>query len=509
MAKLSLFACFCIWLITSIAIAAPKEVILFPSGGMVSEQLNFSGGTSRVSFLLPDAALPETLRLELINAPDQQRITAIESTSILPQVEPFSELQENIKQLKRQIALLENQISARRITLTYWQQQSSATASANQTANLTDIQRMAALVRGEGETLLTEISELTWRQDERKAELAEAERQLQQKNNQQRRSWQINVQLAQPLSAPLEAIARYRIRNVGWTSSYVLNARPANKQVEWLWIAQINQHSGSDWDNVHIKLATAEPVFTLTPPTLPGWNIREGSIMPVAKTLARSEVMLASPASDMATAEPSREEGLLFDIYDLGRQIIASGTPAQVQIRSGNWIADFAYLARPLQSTQAFLEARLKTEQDFTPLPTGSASFQVDGIHVGQRSFSLYQKDDVSLSFGSDPGIEVKVKSAHVAGERGLLNRERTYDWNWILTLTNNKPLDIELRVEDKIPHVGHKDISIREAFQPPLPERENDLVFWTLPLKTGQQTTLQYGYKISYPKEMNVILGR
>lgn len=508
MTKLFLPLLLCIWL-SSTAFAAPKEVVLFPAGGMVTEQLTFAAGTNRASFLLPEVALPETLRLELVNATDRQRITTIESMSVLPQVEPFSELQETIKQLKRQITTMGDQISARRITLAYWQQQSPATASTRQAVNLNDIQHMADLVRGEGESLLTEISELTWQQNERKAELAEAERQLQQKTSQQRRNWQITVQLAQPLTAPTEVTAQYRIRNAGWSSTYILNARPANKQVEWVWTAQINQRSGSDWNDVHIKLATAEPVFTLTPPTLPGWDIRAGAIMPMAKTLARSEVMLAAPAGDSVGAEPLREQGQLFDIYDLGRQTIASGTPAQIQIRSGNWDADFAYLTRPLQSTQAFLEARLRTEQEFTPLPTGSASIQVDGVHVGQRSFSLYQSEDIALSFGSDPGIDIAVSSAHVAGKRGLLNREKTYEWNWTLTLSNNKHLDIVLRVEDVPPHAGHKDIDIREAFQPPLPERGDDAIFWALALKAGQQQTLKYGYKISYPKEMNVILGR
>ncbi len=509
MTKLFLPVFLCIWLSSSTALAAPKEVILFPTGGMVTEQLTFSSGTHRASFLLPEAAMPETLRLELVNATDQQRITTIESTSVLPQVEPFTELQETIKQLKRLIATIGDQISARRITLEYWQQQFPAIASTRQSVNLSDIQHLADLVRGEGESLLTEISELTWQQDERKADLAEAERQLQQKTSQQQRNWQITVQLAQPLTAPTEVTAQYRIRHAGWASTYILNARPANKQVEWVWAAQINQRSGNDWNDVHIKLATAEPVFTLTPPTLPGWDIRTETIMPMAKTLARSEVMLAAPAYDSSGVEPLREQGQLFDIYDLGRHTIASGTPAQIPIRSGNWDADFAYLTRPLQSSQAFLEARLQTEQKFTPLPTGSASIQVDGVHVGQRSFSLYQTEDVALSFGSDPGIIIEVSNAHVGGKRGLLNREKTYDWNWTLTIANHKQLDIDLRVEDKVPHAGHKDISIREAFQPPLPEREDDIIFWTVPLKAGEQQTIKYGYNISYPEEMNVILGR
>jgi len=193
----------CILLISHFAVAAPKEVVLFPAGAMVTEELRFSAETQRIRFMLPEVALPETLRLELVDAPDQQRISAIEATSILPQVEPFSELQDIIKELKHRIAAREDQVAARRIALAYWQQQTPAPA----TTTPIDIQQMATLIRSEGESLLTEISELTWQQDELKSQLTEAERQLQQKSNQQRRTWQITAQLSHPLNTPLEVIA--------------------------------------------------------------------------------------------------------------------------------------------------------------------------------------------------------------------------------------------------------------------------------------------------------------
>ncbi len=504
MIRLALLSVLCLWLLATTAVATPNEVTLFPTGGVATEQFSIAPGSKSTTLLLPEVVVPESLRLELINAADHQRVTAIEYQSIIAEKEPFADLRQTIDGLKRQINALEDQITARRITLDYWQKPAPTTS-----ATPAEMQQAGTLIRREGEALLNEISQLSWEQNDLKSRLKEAERQLEQKTGRQQRYWQVDVQLLHPVTTALDISARYRLRNVGWTSSYVLDARPADGVIEWIWTARINQRSGSDWEEVDLKLATAEPVFTLAPPQLPDWKIREGSLGPTPRTMTRSDMMAAAPARQSATPEPPRQQGQLFDIYDLGPQRVASGIPARIQVRTGNWNADFAYLARPLQSTQAFLEARLNTDQEFIPLPTGTASIQVDGVHVGQRNFSLYQKEDIALSFGSDPGILIEVDSDHVAGERGLLNREKTYDWNWAISFSNHKHLDIELRVEDTLPHAGHEDIIIREAFEPPLPKREDNLLFWTLPLKAGEQQILKYGYSISYPKDMDIMSER
>jgi hypothetical protein len=54
-----------------------------------------------------------------------------------------------------------------------------------------------------------------------------------------------------------------------------LNALPTQKRVEWTWTARISQQTGIDWNGVKLKIATADPVFTLTPPNLGSWDIRD------------------------------------------------------------------------------------------------------------------------------------------------------------------------------------------------------------------------------------------
>jgi len=113
------------------------------------------------------------------------------------------------------------------------------------------------------------------------------------------------------------------------------------------------------------------------------------------------------------------------------------------------------------------------------------------------------------MSFGSDPGITVDVKTAHVAGEKGILAKKRIYNWKWNINVANHKNFAIDLRVEDSYPHAGHEKIVLKELFSPPLPTQQNDQLIWNLTLPPQGKQQLQYGYQVTYPEDMPVSLGR
>ncbi len=113
------------------------------------------------------------------------------------------------------------------------------------------------------------------------------------------------------------------------------------------------------------------------------------------------------------------------------------------------------------------------------------------------------------MSFGSDPGIVVDVKTDHVAGEKGLLARKNTYNWNWTINLTNHKNFAVDLKVEDSYPHSGHKKIILIESFTPPQPTREADQLIWNLTIPPQGKQQINYGYQVTYPEDMPVSLGR
>ncbi len=511
MKYLSLYSLLIFVLLASPAFAKPTAVTLYPNGATISEQTTIAAGAEVVTLKLPNVAIPKSLKLALVKA-SGQKISGVEYASVLPDSSNFKKLKDRIAQLEQQIGVIDDQLESRALTLDYWKTQQDFPLK-----TLADAREMGKIIREESMTLLQDSSQFQRQKIKLEKQLKEAKKQLQQRTGNNQRNWKVQVRLAQPAVSKLQLAYSYRIRQAGWRSDYTLNALPEKKQVEWSWSAKIIQQSGIDWTGVHLKIATTEPVFTLIPPKIRPWEIREEQIVAMPRNMKIKSMAMAVPqkmAMDGAPvmadeAMPARTEGQLFDLYDLGQVDITSGKESQIKIRQGIWDAEFTYLSRPLLSEQVFLQANLDLTKDFLPLPTGMASVQIDGVHVGQRNFSLYEKKNVTMSFGSDPGLLVDVKTDRVAGEKGLLSRKNTYSWNWIINFTNNKKIAVDLKVEDSSPHVGHKKITLKESFSAPQPHKEKGKLVWNLTLPPQGEQQIKYGYSVEYPEDMPVSLGR
>ncbi|NOQ41928.1 MAG: mucoidy inhibitor MuiA family protein, partial [Desulfuromusa sp.] len=479
--------------------AQPTEVILYPSGATVSEQATILQGTDSATLLLPHVAIPESLKLALQKVPEQ-KITGIEYESVLPEDSDFQELKDLISRLEQEINAIGDQIQSRTLALNYWKNQQDLPVK-----TLADTREMGKIIRDESIILLQATTQLRQKKTDLAKQLQEAQNQLKKKTGNNQRSWRVQVELSQPTTADIKLVYSYGIRRAGWQSSYSLNALPGQKKVEWIWTAKIMQQTGIDWNGVNLKIATTEPVFTLTPPVSRPWKISEAQISYArsnTKMMAMPQAMMMDAVAEKGAAPtPPRVEGQLFDIYDLGQVNVASGKESRIKIREGIWDAKFTYLVRPLLSEQVFLEADLDLTRNFLPLPTGIASIQVDGVHVGQRNFSLHEKQDVSMSFGSDPSLVVDVQTDHVAGKKGLLAKKRTYNWNWTINFDNHKNFAVDLKVEDSYPHAGHEKIVLQETFSPPLPVREKDLLIWNLTIPPQGEKQIKYGYQVTYPE--------
>ncbi len=487
-------------------------VTLYPNGATVFEQATVTTGADTITLQLPDAAIPKSLKLKLQNATDQ-RIGGIEFESVLPDIPDFMALQETIDRLEQELANVKDQLASNQLALDYWKNQQDLPIK-----TLDDARAMGKIIREESIALLQSSSELNRQKDNLELQLKGARDSLERKTGNSQHHWQAVIKLSNPATANTTLLYNYRVRQAGWKADYTLNALPDQKHVEWVWTARILQQTGVDWQGVQLRIATAEPVFTLTPPKLRPWDIRDDirddylaearDLEPVTMAMA-PKMMNAPPPRKQERRVPVRNMGQLFDTYDLGQVDIASGKKTQIKIREGQWKADFTYLSRPLMSKQVFLEAKLNLTDDFLPLPTGTASIQVDGVHVGQRHFSLYKKQNVTISFGSDPGLLVDVETDHIAGEKGVLSKKETYNWNWIITYTNNKNIPVKLRVEDSIPHIWQEKIVLEENFSDPQPEKKENKLIWTLNLAPQEKQQIKYGYSVAYPKEMPVLLGR
>ncbi len=488
------------------AFAIPKEVLIFPSGAIITEETQLKvQAENQAELTLPMAADPDSLVIS--TAKGDPKIINLQVDSKLINQSGYQELESRLQKTKLELQQVIDNLEIKKLALGYWNTQHT-----QKLENIEDIQALGKSILTEAGPLKAQVSQLDREKTLLDRQIREMERQLQEKTGNQNRVWKVSVTLDR-FSQTVNATYSYRVQGANWQSLYALNALPQKNAVEWSWRADIAQSTGVDWVDVKLLLATKEPRTTLTPPPIGRWLIREQHVYPSARqksfgdkaVLMETMVMADSVTAAPEEEKPKRKEGYVFDVYHLGNHTVKAGQSVLLDINSGSWRAEFTYLTRPIFSPQVFLMGNIELES-FVPMPSGNASLLVDDVFIGKRNFGLSEKK-FDLAFGSDPSIAVKVHSEQVADESGVFSKSRSQQWLWTVNLTNNKSDPISLKIEDAKPQVQDKRIEIE--FIPAPPKMENDRNVWTLDLAAGATRELQYGFRVMYPADMQVDLGR
>jgi len=487
-------------------LAKPVEVLVFPAGAIVTEQSSAAVVDGIVTLSLPAVADTDSLKVAAVNS--TATISGLQFESVLETAGDYQALRDKIEATREQLQAVEDVRQARVSTLELWK-----APLGEKFASAEEFRKLADLVLASTEKLNKEQSQLAREKKEIEKQLHELERKLAEATSRQKRSWSVQIALNGAKSTEVLRYS-YRVHSADWEPVYTLDARPGEKTIRWDWTAQVRQKTAADWREVHLLLATAEPVFTLTPPENVPWVIREAHYDPAAAPAVGRSGMAEKPEAKvvydemapMGAEEPVRQAGTLFDIYDLGRQTLLAGETYQLNIRQGSWPARFDYLTRPLQSPQAFLSAKLEFDE-LLPMPSGQAAILVEGVFVGKREFSLLEKK-LDLPFGNDPQIQIKVTPARETAEAGLFGGDKSQAWHWHIEITNNKNLPVALRIEDSLPRIEDQRIKLTETVSENVSQEEH-LAKWEIELPPGARKTIDYGYKIKYPGDMQVELGR
>jgi uncharacterized protein (TIGR02231 family) len=300
----------------------------------------------------------------------------------------------------------------------------------------------------------------------------------------------------------------YRLPDAGWTPTYILDARPAEGAVRFAWEATVWQGSGRPWKNVALALATAEFRTGATPPELWPWGPGPHA-MPKAEPamlMRAAPVMETANAAAAGAAMAPRTQGAVFDTYDAGRATLASGDRLRLPIARQTWRADFDYLVRPYAEPRAYLRARVTL--DAAPrIPSGQADLMLEGALVQRVPFELAEAE-TELFFGADPQLAVTFRSTdRASGEAGLFGGRGRHRWAWEVTVQNGKSGPARISVQDRLPRPGDERIKLEKTLGGGARE-EDDAVIWDFELAPGAGRTVEYGYTITWPGDMDLDLG-
>jgi uncharacterized protein (TIGR02231 family) len=351
----------------------------------------------------------------------------------------------------------------------------------------------------------------------------------------------INVAAAQAGKAIFRVT--YTVRAAKWSALYdarLTSPGPSDAagSVDIVRRAEIEQHSGEDWADVPLSVSTLRTaggtsaaelgplIVRYRPPQqLEQAYLRQmapQSLAAGASPEAKKDSNMASPA---APPVPTQETEAAVDsggyqvVYRIaGKSSVLSGEGSKsFRLSSSTAVPDLVIKSTPALDASAFIEASFKHVEE-APLLPGRTLIYRDGIYVGQGRMPLTPKDEkVRIGFGVDEKVKVERITVRKnlttpSGVAGYLAKSKTEEREYKFTVHNGHDIATAIRIEDRLPVSENDEIKV-EVLPGSAPPSEQDvhdrrgLQAWTLTLKPNSDQSLSFGWRVSWPKERDLVI--
>ena len=320
----------------------------------------------------------------------------------------------------------------------------------------------------------------------------------------------------------------YLIENAGWVPLYDLRSDGLTSKINLTYKAQVFQNSGLDWENVKLNISTNNPFQNKTKPTLHPWYVdyyvyrnygNNRDVAPQSMMKKESEKSIAYSNSigkqDEVMSQTSAQfvevvrqlTSAEFRI-DLPYTIKSNNEQHMVLIKVADLEANYKYYTVPKLDNSVYLIAQLSKLDELGLVPA-QANIFFDGSYVGETYIDpTSMEDTLNLSLGKDPNIMVKRLLVKKDTKEKIVGDKKERILSYSIEVKNMKATPIEIVVQDQVPITQNAEISIEtlELGKGELDARTG-IIEWKFSLKPKEGKLLNFSYKVTHKKEMNVSL--
>lgn len=467
--------------------AQPRQVELFPSGAQitVSERLTASSrdGQAVLRLLLPDGAAG------IVPAVPGQNVLGWTLTPVASR--PQGEAAERRQDLLARLDALEGRIAALNARMELHKQLPAGADSAA-------VESLDALAERTVPGLMAERQKLT-REMEQLRKLVNAIPALSEQGK------LLEIRLAAAPAGPVQVQCSYMLHDCGWQPRYSVDARPGAGKVDIALSAEVWQYSGQDWDKARLALVTRAP-GALGPDALPDWIIEPSS--PEAARVAAlprhaKAVPLMAAAAD-SNGIPAQEDGA-FVRWEIPTTGLAQGKSI-LNVTSEEWAAPMQWLARPSAGESRVWMTAEYAFADRPSWPAGLMECRIDGQYVGTGSFRP-EAGKVKLFFGADPRVTVKtINETRKENESGIINARRFWRWSWRYAIRNERPEEVQVRVERPLPRSVDERVTLKlEGTPAPTTDQDEGILFWEVKVPARGSSDVRQNVELTAPTDLKL----
>ncbi|MFI5134892.1 MAG: mucoidy inhibitor MuiA family protein, partial [Chitinophagales bacterium] len=313
--------------------------------------------------------------------------------------------------------------------------------------------------------------------------------------------------------------------DAGWSPIYDIRSQDVHGPVTLNYKANVYQNSGTDWNNVKVKLSTGNPAVSATGPTLYPWYVNiyqppvlnEMTIAAPSRVYNKADNAAAAPAMDTAglmarnttganyTTATQTQLNAEFDI-SIPYDIPSDGKSHLIAIQDYELPATYSYYAVPKLDNDAFLTADISNWEDLNLLP-GNANIFFQGSYVGQSYVNpVTTKDTLSFSLGRDKNIVIKREKVKDFSKPKTIGDNIKQSFAYTISIKNMKKDAIDMKIMDQFPISQNSkiEVTLDDAGGASVNSTEGKLT-WMVHLESGAEKKLQYSFTVKYPKDQTI----
>lgn len=355
-------------------------------------------------------------------------------------------------------------------------------------------------------------------------------------------SYQAIINIEAEGSGKLILELSYLVNKATWKPFYDLRTDVNGENLNLTYLAEVQQQTGEDWNNINLTLSTAKPSLGKIPAQLKpifispakinesfggrgghdlGWGRGGGQgvdedIWEELEELvaANSSAKLAAPKSELieakqVAAETSQVGGLVNFSLDRPATIPSDNEPHKVTVFNSNYSCQTHHISIPRLDSCAYLQAKAINPADGVTLLPGKANIFRDNTFVGTTQLEHIAP---SQFFNINLGIDNSIKVTRILAEREveLIGNYRRVNYAYRIEITNLRSQKTQIQVIEQLPVSRDERIKVRLLrTQPEIELGEMGKLEWNLILqpKSSKQSQREIVYQSSteYPTELNL----
>ncbi len=315
----------------------------------------------------------------------------------------------------------------------------------------------------------------------------------------------------------------YQSGMVSWKPFYSVRM-DGREKIELEYLAEINQESGEDWNNINLLLSTSSPDVSGRRPRLSSQRLydqkkqtnKDGLVAVQSQSVGGESNVAPEAESPEAEIDPttgSSEEsgsGFLFR-YSKPVTLLSRKESKKLSLASFTTDAAFTALYVPALKRYPLIKGSFKNISGFPILPGEAAVFRQAGM-VGTSNFGYISPGEkAEISFGSENEIRAIYRKESNQTKEGILSGTKVIEKSIRVELENFGKESRTISFQESIPVSGVESVkvSVDSNTTPGYSEvrKDSGILEWKLDLRPNQKREIKLKYKISFPAEFDLNL--